>query len=123
MPADDPEFPQLIAGFQPNADVHSIARGIIVIEVDRNADSCGFVVPRRDRAADRRQLFPWAEAQQTKRAAGWERDYMRAENGGSIDGLQGLDVPDVLSDPAPTHTAMHRRDSTVSSAHCPPRED
>ncbi len=94
VPVDDPEFARLIAAFPPNDDVRSIARGIVVIEVDRIADSCGFAVPRMDHVADRRQLFQWAETQRAKRGDGWERDYIRAKNAQSIDGLEGLDVAD-----------------------------
>ncbi len=83
----------MIAAFPSNDGVRAIARGIVVVEVDRIADSCGFVVPLMDHVGDRRHLFQWAESQEAKRCDGWERDYMRAKNATSIDGLAGLDLP------------------------------
>lgn len=93
VPADDPKFEGLIAASPLNDDVRAIPRGIVVVEVDRIVDSCGFVVPLMDHVGDWRHLFQWAETQQAKRGDGWERDYIRAKNATSIDGLPGLDVP------------------------------
>lgn len=39
VPADDPEFGRLIAAFPPNDEIRAIARGMVVVEVDRIADS------------------------------------------------------------------------------------
>ena len=43
---DDPRFPDLLAAFPNNPDVHSVLRSIITVDVQRISDSCGFVVPR-----------------------------------------------------------------------------
>ena len=94
IPAEDPEFPTLLADFPPADPVRSVARSIVVVEVSRIADSCGFVVPRMDYVADRDQLHRWAETQQEKRGHHWQRLYMRANNTASIDGLKGLDLPE-----------------------------
>src|SRR5262245_31495731 len=95
--AQDPEFAGLLADFPTSAEVRSLARTIVVVEVSRVSDSCGFGVPRMDFAGDRDQLVRWAAVQQEKRGDGWLTHYVRANNAASIDGLAGLDAPDSSS--------------------------
>jgi hypothetical protein len=92
--AQDPEFAGLVAGFPVDAEVRSLARTVVAVEVSRVADSCGFGVPRMDFASDRDQLVRWAASQREKRGDGWMAHYVRANNAASIDGLAGLDMPD-----------------------------
>jgi hypothetical protein len=68
----------------------SSARSIIVIDVTRVSDSCGFGVPQMDFSADRDTMIRWAEK---KGDAGLET-YRRAKNSVSIDGLPALDERD-----------------------------
>jgi hypothetical protein len=98
VPAGEPEFAALLAGFPPNEEIRALARSIIVVEATRISDSCGFVVPRLEYASDRDQLFRWAEHKRDELGDGWKPRYLEANNRVSIDGLPGLDVPEQLSD-------------------------
>src|SRR5580704_14831610 len=61
-------------------------RSIIRVEVERVSDSCGYGVPLMEFKEHRTQLTRWAE----KKGAAGIRDYERAKNARSIDGLKGL---------------------------------
>lgn len=61
-------------------------RSIIVIELDRVADSCGFAVPLYQFAGHRGQLLASAEKKGPEGVA----EYCRKNNAASIDGLPGL---------------------------------
>ena len=98
VPPDEPEFAQLIDGFPLAGTDRATVRDVIVVEVTRISDSCGFGVPRMDYAADRDQLVRWAETQREKRGDGWAAEYMRAKNATSIDGLPGLDLAEPATD-------------------------
>jgi hypothetical protein len=79
----DPRYEGLVAGFPKLEGI----RSVIVVEVDRIADSCGYGVPRMALLGDRDQMATWArEKGQDALAA-----YRRAQNVSSIDGLPGLD--------------------------------
>ena len=76
------EFPHLAAQF-PN---YESTRAIIVVEVTRIANSCGFGVPLMQYEGDRKHSFAWAKK---KGPQGLEA-YKREKNRQSIDGLPGL---------------------------------
>jgi hypothetical protein len=78
----DPRFGPLVAHFEPAATV----RAIIVVELTRIGDSCGYGVPLYQFAGDRTQLPAWAE----KKGESELRTYQRDKNAHSIDGLEGL---------------------------------
>lgn len=61
-------------------------RSVVVLDVDRIADSCGYGVPRYEFAGDRPQLTEWAEA----KGPDGIRRYQAQKNRTSIDGLPGL---------------------------------
>jgi hypothetical protein len=61
-------------------------RSVIVLEVDRIADSCGYAVPRYEYVGDRPQLNEWCE----KKGPEGVREYQARKNRVSIDGLPGL---------------------------------
>jgi hypothetical protein len=94
----DAEFVDLLAGFRPTDDLLRTLRSIIVVEVSRIADSCGFVVPTMTFVEERSQLFRWASDRQEKHGEGWALTYQQANNLASIDGLAGLDLPADLSE-------------------------
>jgi hypothetical protein len=77
------EYAELYSQFP----AHLGARSIIVIEVSRIADSCGWGVPRLKYEGERDQLDVWAE----KRGADGLRDYRLQKNSASIDGLPGVE--------------------------------
>jgi len=87
VPGDD-EFDALAPGF---AAIEG-TRSVIVVDVTRIADSCGYAVPRLDYVGERDNLVHWAET----RGAGGLEAYRRERNAESIDGLPGLPAADAL---------------------------
>jgi hypothetical protein len=85
----EPRWPEL-AGHFPDAG-HGADRGnrraIILVEVHRIADSCGYAVPRMELVGERDLLTRWAENKTTGQLA----DYRAEKNSVSIDGLPALD--------------------------------
>jgi len=77
-----PEFAALSAHFP----VHENARAIIVIEVTRISDSCGYAVPIMKFERDRNQLFAWSQ----KKGLEGLKTYKQEKSRRSIDGLPGL---------------------------------
>ena len=61
-------------------------RSVIVVDVERVADSCGFAVPLYEYKGERSQLIAYAE---TKGPEGMEK-YKAQKNRASIDGIAGL---------------------------------
>lgn len=94
----DEGFGDLLRGFDVRPEVSATLRSVVVVEVTRIADSCGFVAPRMEVVEERDQLFRWAEHRERADGAGWKAAYERTNNRASIDGLPGLDVADDVSD-------------------------
>jgi hypothetical protein len=67
-------------------------RAIIVVEATRISDSCGYGVPLMSHAGQRQHADLWAAKK--LRTGGPEalRDYQRAKNGASLDGLPAVEV-------------------------------
>ena len=78
------EFAELADNF-PGYD-H--VRSIIVVEVDRVTDSCGYGVPRFKYEGEREQLAGWARKQGTEGL----QAYRERKNQQSIDGLPAISV-------------------------------
>jgi Pyridoxamine 5'-phosphate oxidase len=81
---DDPEFPAATAAFDVE-DPHG-ARAVILVDVDRVADSCGYAVPLMEYVADRDLLIRAHERRDDDGFAA----YGRGKNARSIDGLPAL---------------------------------
>ncbi len=81
---DDPGFPSLRAQFSEQTD-HGV-RSVIVVDVDRVSDSCGFAVPLLDYAGERTLLTEWAGRKSTEDLV----TYRKERNATSIDGMPGL---------------------------------
>lgn len=79
----DAEYDALLEHFPPNPGT----RAIILVEVSRIGDSCGYAVPRYQHQGPRDGLDRWAEDQ----GADGLVDYRREKNQQSLDGLPGLD--------------------------------
>jgi hypothetical protein len=79
--AHEEEFPELAASF-PNCEN---ARSIIVVELTRVTDSCGFGVPLFKYEGEREQLQAWAK----HRGPEGLKTYRHEKNRRSIDGLPG----------------------------------
>jgi hypothetical protein len=79
---DEPEFAPLVAHFNPFEGM----RAVIVLEVERVSDSCGWAVPLLKYQEDRQQLVSWA------RQKGPEglKNYRAEKNRASLDGLPGV---------------------------------
>jgi len=72
---------------------HPGARGIVVMDVQRVSDSCGYAVPLMTHDGDRDLLTRWADNRGEEGLA----TYRASKNAASIDGLPALDA---VSDPA-----------------------
>jgi hypothetical protein len=83
----DARFAALRAVFPAEED-HGV-RSVIVVDVDRVSDSCGFSVPYLDYVGDRDLLTQWAG----NRTAEDLEEYRRQRNGTTIDGLPALAGP------------------------------
>jgi hypothetical protein len=109
VPESDPEFAALLPSFSLDDDSRPLARGIVLVEVTRISDSCGFGVPRMDLVAERDQLHRWSEQQAAKHGERWKARYIAANNAASIDGLAGYDTAEaLLADEATTLSSNGR---------------
>lgn len=79
----DPEFDELVARFPEQPTV----RNVVVVDVRRIIDSCGFGVPQYEFRKDRESLPNWVNAKSAEDLAA----YRRKNNRESLDGLPGLD--------------------------------
>jgi hypothetical protein len=78
----DPDWDGLIARFPE----YPGARSVILVVVDRIADSCGYAVPLYEYKGERSQLIAYAE----KKGPEGMEEYKAQKNRVSIDGLAGL---------------------------------
>jgi hypothetical protein len=78
----DPDFPQLVPRFGAAPGV----RAIIILDITRVSDSCGFGVPLFDFRGHRDQLQSWAD----KKGDAGLHEYRAKKNATSLDGLPGL---------------------------------
>jgi len=79
---EDVEFDQLLPGFSPHPGV----RSIIVVDISRIADSCGYAVPLMTYQGDRDLL----DRSAAKKGPVKLVEYRAARNALSLDGLPGL---------------------------------
>lgn len=80
---NDAEYQRLRSLFPPDTG----GRAIVLIAVDRVADSCGFGVPLYQFEGDRTQLPVWSD----RKGPDGLREYQIRKNASSIDGLPALD--------------------------------
>lgn len=90
----DEGFEQLSASFdQPESPAGGADhRAVVVVDVQRIADSCGFGVPLMEPVGERPQAAAWVES---KLRTGGDRaliDYMLEKNTSSLDGLAAVDA-------------------------------
>lgn len=90
-PGDD-GYEDLVGGFGPCGNGPIAPRTVVVVEVERISDSCGYGVPLMEYVADRDQHERWVEAKAAKGGSGWKAEYIGAKNAESIDGLPGVDA-------------------------------
>jgi Pyridoxamine 5'-phosphate oxidase len=78
----EPGWDDLISGFPGYPGV----RSVIVVDVDRVYDSCGYAVPLYEYKGERSQLVDWAD----KKGPEGIEQYRATTNKTSIDGVAGL---------------------------------
>lgn len=83
---EDDDWDRMIDFFPPYAG----RRSIVVLQVERIADSCGYSVPLYQYAGERTQLVDWADRKGPEGLA----EYKSKKNRRSIDGLPGLKMAD-----------------------------
>ncbi|HET7589554.1 MAG TPA: pyridoxamine 5'-phosphate oxidase family protein [Solirubrobacterales bacterium] len=94
VPAGDARFEELYerAGFEAPHDVEAARRAIVLVEVTRISDSCGYGVPLMSYEGERPHMEAWAEK---KLRVGGEAEidaYVAKKNAESIDGLPAFDA-------------------------------
>jgi predicted pyridoxine 5'-phosphate oxidase superfamily flavin-nucleotide-binding protein len=90
--AGDPRFDETYerAGFEAPHAIEAARRAIVVVDVNRIADSCGYGVPLMEYEGERPHMEAWAEKK--LRVGGPEQieAYVAEKNAESIDGLPAL---------------------------------
>jgi hypothetical protein len=90
--AGDPEFEELSAAFEIR-DAYTTGpaqRSVVVVDLERISDSCGYGVPLMAPAGDRPQQALWVERTLAKGGPGAIAAYRARYNARSIDGLPAL---------------------------------
>ncbi|MBV9805246.1 MAG: pyridoxamine 5'-phosphate oxidase family protein [Solirubrobacterales bacterium] len=92
--ASEAGFEELLSacGFEVDG-VPEIRRSIVVVELDRIADSCGYGVPLMSHEGQRPHQELWAAKKLRVGGPGALLDYQREKNTISIDGLPAVDLP------------------------------
>jgi hypothetical protein len=85
VPVGDPRCPDLLAAFPAAPDPHGL-RSVILVDVGRVSDSCGFAVPLMRYEGDRDVLLQWS----ARKGADDLVEYRATRNATSIDGLPAL---------------------------------
>jgi len=85
--AGDPEFSDLRRRFPKQRELGQ--RSVVVVDVERVSDSCGFAVPLMDLREDRDLLDRHAD----KHDEEYFDSYWQTRNATSIDGLEAVPVP------------------------------
>jgi hypothetical protein len=85
--ADDPDFDELVRRFPGGSGVG--VRSVIVVDVRRVSDSCGYAVPLMTFEGHRPNMDQWS----TRKGRDGIRQYWAEKNVASIDGISGLDIP------------------------------
>jgi hypothetical protein len=88
----DEEFPELQACFAETPGI----RAVVVVDVERVADSCGWGVPVLTEPSERDLLRPFL----TRKGSAGQVAYRRSKNLVSIDGLPAFDYDPPVSDDA-----------------------
>jgi hypothetical protein len=89
----DPEFEALSAQFEIR-DAYAAGpaqRSVVVVDVERVADSCGYGVPMMEPVGDRPQQALWVERKLAQGGPGAIAAYRAEHNARSIDGLAALE--------------------------------
>ncbi len=96
VPEDDPEYGALLPEFPLNDEQRPLARGMVIVDVTRISDSCGFGVPRMDLVSEREQLLRWCAHQVAQFGVRWYARNMAATVAVISAGLPGYDPEEEL---------------------------
>ena len=86
VPKDSSDFAALTEGFPGSRGVG--VRSVIVVDVTRISDSCGYGVPLMSFDDHRPTMDQWSE----RKGVDGIREYWTEKNQSSIDNLEGLDL-------------------------------
>jgi hypothetical protein len=91
--ADDPRFEELVrrAEFDEPHEVGEARRAVVVVAVERIADSCGYGVPLMAYEGERPHMRTWAEKRMRNGGAAEFDRYLAEKNAVSLDGLPAFD--------------------------------
>jgi Pyridoxamine 5'-phosphate oxidase len=78
---------EAIAIFDGSPALDGAVRSVIVADIDRTSNSCGYAVPFMEFTADRDRLIEWADDKDDEAV----QTYWATKNARSIDGLPALD--------------------------------
>jgi len=93
--ARDPGFEELVARCEfAQPEVTESRRAVVVLSVERVADSCGYGVPVMSYEGSRPHLAAWAAKKVRVGGSQALLDYQREHNTASIDGLPGVVLGD-----------------------------
>jgi predicted pyridoxine 5'-phosphate oxidase superfamily flavin-nucleotide-binding protein len=93
--ADDPRFGELVERYRfDEPEVAQARRAVVVVDVMRIADSCGYGVPLMSFDGLRPHADQWAQKRIRTGGPGAIRDYQREKNVESLDGLPALEFAD-----------------------------
>lgn len=84
-------FSDLLARFDMDGKWRDSVRSIVRVDIERIADSCGFVVPRMSYAGERDQLVKFTDRAIRRGGPDAIREYCDVNNRESIDGLTALE--------------------------------
>jgi Pyridoxamine 5'-phosphate oxidase len=87
----DPRFDELVDGFNYAPAAEESRRAVVVVDVTRIADSCGYGVPLMEYAGERPHHDKWAAKKLRVGGQDALRDYEREYNTESLDGLPALE--------------------------------
>jgi hypothetical protein len=92
--AADPRFEELLAraAFEEASDFPQARRAIVLVSVQRIADSCGYGVPLMEFEGLRPHMNAWAQKKMTVGGDAAFADYQREKNAASIDGLPAVEL-------------------------------
>ncbi|HET7121191.1 MAG TPA: pyridoxamine 5'-phosphate oxidase family protein [Solirubrobacterales bacterium] len=94
IPAADPRFEELFAqaAFEDPHPIEEARRSIIVVELERISDSCGYGVPLMAYDGERPHMEAWAEKKMRVGGAAEIDAYIAEKNSVSIDGLPAFET-------------------------------
>jgi hypothetical protein len=94
IPAEDVRFAELFerADFEAPHEVEEARRAIVLVDVTRIADSCGYGVPLMSFEGERPHMEAWAEKKMRVGGAAEIEAYVAKKNAESIDGLPAFDA-------------------------------